>query len=149
MSLWWAKREQLDVHQVALIEDLPLVGSHAVVGPPGSGKTNVLLRRAQFVRMQEMPNVLVLTFTRALTEFVRTGCYAPDGREIFPPALITTLETWLRGLYRSHGLDLPDNNLPHGERRAALASGAIPLAGSGKVPRYDTLFVDEIGRAHV
>ena len=51
MSLWWAKKEQLDPHQVKLIEDLPLDGNHLVVGPPGSGKTNILLRRAQFARM--------------------------------------------------------------------------------------------------
>ena len=144
MSLWWAKREQLDEHQVALIEDLPLVGNHLVIGPPGSGKTNVLLRRAQFVRMQDMPNVLVLTFTRALAEFVRTGCYTPDGREIFPPTLISTVETWFRSLYRAHELDLPeDDGLPPEQRRARLAKGAIPLALSGKVPRYDALFVDE------
>lgn len=143
MSLWWAKREQLDKDQVKLIEDLPLVGGHLVVGPPGSGKTNVLLRRAQFVRMQGMPNVLVLTFTRALTEFVRTGCHTPDGREIFPPALISTFETWLRSLYRAHGLDLPNNGLPPDQRRAHIAAGAIPLAKTGTVPRYDALFVDE------
>ena len=70
MSLWWAKREQLDEYQLRLIEDLPLRQNHLVLGPPGSGKTNVLLRRAQFVRGQEMPNVLVVTFTRPLTEFI-------------------------------------------------------------------------------
>jgi hypothetical protein len=143
MSLWWVNRDQLDEHQVALIEELPLVGSHLIIGPPGSGKTNVLLRRAQFVRMQDMPNVLVLTFTRPLTEFVRTGCYTPDRREIFPPALISTFETWFRSLYRLHALELPDNELPREQRRAQLAAGAIPLASSGKVPRYDSLFVDE------
>ena len=70
MSLWWAKKEQLDEYQLALIEGLPLRESYLILGPPGSGKTNVLLRRAQFVRGQDMPNVLVLTFTRPLTEFL-------------------------------------------------------------------------------
>jgi superfamily I DNA/RNA helicase len=60
MSLWWARRDQLDEHQVELIENLPLRESHLVLGPPGSGKTNVLLRRAQFVRSQGMPNIWFL-----------------------------------------------------------------------------------------
>ena len=92
MSLWWAKRDQLDPHQVRLIEETDLNSDNLVVGPPGSGKTNILLRRAQFLRLQSRPNVVVLIFTRALTEFLRTGCNAPDGRELFPPDLITTFE---------------------------------------------------------
>jgi superfamily I DNA/RNA helicase len=80
MSLWWARKDQLDPAQLRLIEQLPLRESCLVLGPPGCGKTNVLLRRAQFVRSQEMPNVLVLAFTRALTEFIKTGCLDPQKR---------------------------------------------------------------------
>ena len=87
MSLWWVQKDQLDADQMALIEQLPLRDSVLILGPPGCGKTNVLLRRAQFVRGQNMPNVLVLTFTRSLTEFVRTGCMDAQGREIFPRGL--------------------------------------------------------------
>lgn len=75
MSLWWVQKADLDATQIDLIENLPLNESFLISGPPGSGKTNVLLRRAQFVRTQDMPNVLVLNFTRPLTEFVKTGCY--------------------------------------------------------------------------
>jgi predicted NACHT family NTPase len=125
MSLWWAKREQLDVHQLDLIENTPLSGNYLVVGPPGSGKTNVLLRRAQFVRTQNLPNILVLTFTRALTEFVRTGCYTPDGRNIFPDALVTTVESWIRSLYHHCGAELPvDQGII---RRGELYSRKKPL----------------------
>ncbi len=142
MSLWWANREQLDPHQVSLIEELPLLGNYLVTGPPGSGKTNVLLRRAQFVRLQEMPNILVLTFTRALAEFVRTGCYN-DGREIFPPALVTTLESWLRSIYKTYGLELPANQKDQNARRAEMAAGVLSVAQGGQLPRYDAIFVDE------
>ena len=54
MSLWWAKKNQLDAQQITLIEQLPLRENFLVLGPPGCGKTNVLLRRAQFVRGQKM-----------------------------------------------------------------------------------------------
>ena len=143
MSLWWARRDQLDVHQVQLIEDLSLRESHLVLGPPGSGKTNVLLRRAQFVRSQEMPNLLVLTFTRALTEFVKTGCFDEQGREIFPQALVSTLEAWIRWLYAEHEVALPPAQAKLPDWKAALAMGAVPLAANGRIPRYDAIFVDE------
>lgn len=147
MSLWWARREQLDEHQVRLIEDLPLYGRHLVLGPPGSGKTNVLLRRAQFVRSQDAPNVMVLTFTRALAEFIKTGCVDQQGREIFPLSLVSTLEAWLRDLYEQHHADLPTrpanpNDLSGWKR--ALAGGALEFAAQGRLPKYDALFVDEV-----
>src|ERR1700722_1176832 len=125
MSLWWARREQLDGQQVELIEDLPLRESHLVLGPPGSGKTNVLLRRAQFVRSQNMPNVLVLTFTRSLTEFVKTGCFDAQGREIFPQSLVTTIESWMRSLYGQHGKDLPEGTNGLLQWKATLAREAM------------------------
>ena len=143
MSLWWARRDQLDTEQIALIERLPLRQSFLILGPPGCGKTNVLLRRAQFVRGQNMPNVLVLTFTRSLTEFVRTGCMDDQGREIFPRNCVTTIESWLRSLYRRHQTDLPQpvDDLTEWKRR--LAAGAIQFSGTNRMPHYEALFVDE------
>ncbi len=107
-------------------------------------ESNVLLRRAQFVRSQEMPNVMVLTFTRSLTEFVRTGCYN-QGRQIFPPSLVSTLEGWIRSLYKAHNCDLPDRpdngNLSTWKR--TIASGASGFVAQNKVPQYDAIFIDE------
>jgi hypothetical protein len=143
MSLWWARKEQLDKYQLKLIEDMPLGESCLVLGPPGSGKTNVLLRRAQFVRSQEMPNVLVLAFTRPLTEFIKTGCLDAQGREIFPHSFVITIESWLRGLYSQHGEHLPEERANLIERKRILADGALAFHERGYLPRYDAIFVDE------
>lgn len=143
MSLWWVKKEQLDKFQLDLIENLPMGESFLITGPPGSGKTNVLLRRAQFVRSQGRANILVLSFTRPLTEFVKTGCYDSQRREIFPRSCVTTLETWLRWLYDQHGVDLPPQQASLVAWKRALADNARGLAGRKVVPRYDALFVDE------
>lgn len=143
MSLWWARRDQLDPHQVDLIENLPLRQNHLVLGPPGSGKTNVLLRRAQFVRTQGMPSVQVLTFTRPLTEFMKTGCYDANGREIFPPTLINTVESWCRNLYEEHQTALPKQQSNLVDYKRALAAGAAGFAAKGHLQRYDAIFVDE------
>lgn len=146
MSLWWAKRNQLDDAQVELIEDLTTDENHLVKGPPGSGKTNVLLRRAQFVRAEGMPRVMVLSFTRPLVEFVKTGCYNSSGKEIFPVSLVETVETWLRWIHSEHGEALPPR--PKGKDAFAvwkerLAVSAKKLASRGHLPKYETIFVDE------
>ena len=142
-TLWWTKKEQLDRHQIALIEKLPLRETFLILGPPGSGKTNVLLRRAQFVRGQDLPNVLVLTFTRPLTEFVKTGCFDAQRREIFPPSCVTTLEAWQRALYREHGVDRPGAASTLTEWKRQLALGAMGFRDQRRKPPYDALFVDE------
>jgi superfamily I DNA and RNA helicase len=142
-TLWWTKKEQLDRDQIGLIEKLPLRETFLILGPPGSGKTNVLLRRAQFVRGQNMPNVLVLTFTRPLTEFVKTGCFDAQGREIFPPNCVTTLESWQRTLYVQHRADRPGSAPTLMEWKRQLAAGAMGFRDQGRIPPYDALFIDE------
>src|ERR1700722_3982285 len=143
MSLWWIKREQLDKYQIERIERLPLRESFLILGPPGSGKTNVLVRRGQFVRGKGMPNVRVLTFTRPLTEFVRTGCSDAQGREIFPRNCVTTLESWQRSLYAQHKEPLPDYPGDLIQWKRNLAAGALGFRSKKRMPRYDALFIDE------
>ena len=90
-----------------------------------------------------MPNVLVLTFTRPLTEFVKTGCFDDQGREIFPVNCVSTMESWLRSLYGAHGKQLPNQAERFVDRKRTLARGAQSLASSNRIPIYDALFVDE------
>jgi superfamily I DNA/RNA helicase len=144
MSLWWAKKNQLDPKQLDLIENLPIDKDQLILGPPGSGKTNILLRRAQFVRPQGLARVLVLTFTRPLTEFIKTGCLDADGAELFPRNAVSTYAAWINSLYDSHDKERPSvsgTNLL--SNRAIIAKGALGLAQLGKFPLYDTLFIDE------
>lgn len=143
MTLWWASKDQLDVDQINLIEKIPICQNSVVLGPPGSGKTNVLLRRAQFVKTQGYPNVMVLTFTRALTEFIKTGCTDGQGRIVFPISSVNTVESWIRELYRKHDMDLPDYDKNMSVWKPRLAEGAMGFAGLNRFPKYDILFVDE------
>ena len=143
MSLWWAQRDNLDKNQVALIEDLPLrectcsrtawLWENECAAPPAHN----------LFGGQNLPNVLVLSFTRPLTEFIKTGCFDPQGREIFPPSCVSTLESWIRGLYAQHGATLPGDQGSLVGWKKALANGALGFAAEMKMPKYDTLFVDE------
>ena len=90
-----------------------------------------------------MPNVFVLTFTRSLTEFVKTGCIDAQGREIFPRNCVSTIESWLRSLYKRNQMELPESTGDFIERKRTLARGAIAFAKSNRMPLYDVLFVDE------
>lgn len=72
---WWRSKEELDVDQKKFIE-LPVYGKHSLVGPPGSGKTNLLLLRALFIAGTGEKNVLIITYTNALADFIRTGIAA-------------------------------------------------------------------------
>ncbi|MGP4673624.1 UvrD-helicase domain-containing protein [Agrobacterium salinitolerans] len=140
---WWVNKNQLDDDQLRLIEKLPIEGNYLVLGPPGSGKTNVLLRRAQFLRAQELPNIVILTFTRSLTEFLKTGCYNESGSEVFPPDLITTYESWIRSFYYGTGQAIPNSGGSFEDRKAELARGALAIVQSGTLPKYDAIFIDE------
>ena len=144
MSLWWVQKDDLDTDQLALIEELPLQENCLILGPPGSGKTNVLLRRAQFVRSQDITRVLVLGFTRSLTEFTKTGCLNFRGQELFPRECVVTIEEWIRSLYERHSVSLPNND---GDdlvtRKRRLAAGALGFLNRNYLPKYDILFVDE------
>ena len=88
-NTWWVKQDQLDQRQRAVI-DLPLSASHLILGPPGSGKTNLLLLRASQMVLSGKPNILVVVFTRTLREFLVTG----SSRYEFPADNIVTLSGW-------------------------------------------------------
>ena len=69
---WWRSKSELDDDQIAFIK-LPAKGRYSLIGPPGSGKTNLLLLRAQFIAGTGEKNVLIITYTKALADFIRTG----------------------------------------------------------------------------
>jgi superfamily I DNA/RNA helicase len=69
---WWVKQGQLDNHQKNVFT-LPIDKDHLVKGPPGSGKTNVLLLKAKQLIGSNIPNVVVVVHTRTLQEFIKSG----------------------------------------------------------------------------
>lgn len=69
---WWVKQGQLDEHQKKVFA-LSIKEDHLVKGPPGSGKTNLLLLRGKQLIGSKIPNVVVVVHTRTLQEFIRSG----------------------------------------------------------------------------
>lgn len=89
-SSWWRSKSELDADQTAFIT-LPPRGRYALIGPPGSGKTNLLLLRAQYVAGTGERNVLVLTYTNALADFIRTGISSAG---LISPNQVKTFHSW-------------------------------------------------------
>src|SRR5258706_20857 len=77
MDTWWRELRDLDADQRAVIA-LDAEGSFLVKGPPGSGKTNLLLLRANYLTNTEHSNLVIVVFNRTLCEFIRAGANRYD-----------------------------------------------------------------------
>ena len=69
---WWLDITALDEDQKNVIE-LPATGDYLILGPPGSGKTNLLLLRAEYLIGTGKPNLFVLMYNEPLHDFVVRG----------------------------------------------------------------------------
>jgi|SRR6185312_6455662 len=82
---WWIGEDQLDDEQKDVI-GLPLDSSFLVMGPPGCGKTNLLLLRGNYMVFGGYPNIAIVVFTRSLQEFIASG----GAQYAFPASKIMT-----------------------------------------------------------
>lgn len=141
-SSWWRSKNELDDDQKAFIQ-LPPHGRYSLVGPPGSGKTNLLLLRAQFIAGMGEKNVLIVTYTKALADFIRTGISATG---LISPTQVKTYHSWAS----SHILEnlgqsaLPKNAEFDDATRPAILE-KVREANSKLLTKklYSAIFVDE------
>jgi len=140
---WWTKAEQLDSQQAHIIDKVGVDESFLVTGGPGSGKTNILLLRAQYLFLKRFKNVAVLTVGRSLTEFIRTGVAAKQVLEIDH---ISTHRQWSLDLIRQYRPSLVSEamqgDFPTSSTRCAEILSEI--AGELGFERYQAILVDEV-----
>lgn len=135
---WWVKPEELDEDQRAVIS-LPLEGSHLVTGPPGSGKTNLLLLRANYMTLAGQPNIMVVVFTRTLQEFIVAACH----QYAFPASKVRTCRRWQQDFLREYGVktEPPDD---FDEQRQYFVDELGQLIEKKKLSNvYDAILLDE------
>jgi superfamily I DNA and RNA helicase len=97
---WWVDPSQLDDDQKQVVA-LPPDRDHLITGPPGSGKTNLLLLKATEIVRMGKPNVLILVFTRTLREFVASGV----SHYAFGAEKIKTFAGWTSQFLREEGVE--------------------------------------------
>jgi superfamily I DNA and RNA helicase len=138
---WWLDPGELDEEQEKAIA-LPADGDYLLIGPPGSGKTNLLLLRAKYLSMVQRPNWVVLIFTRSLRDFVAIGS---EKYELDPGKILTVMKFFQR-LLEEHGYDTGSLPEDFENRRLAVASelGKILDAKPGLAKHLECVLVDEI-----
>src|SRR5687767_2162771 len=102
MSTWWLGESELKDEQKDVIEIAPTT-SFLLLGPPGSGKTNILLLRANYLHLSNMPNLAVIVFTKTLQKFIAMGADRYD----FPVGKVVTSRKWQQDLLSRYGVTVP------------------------------------------
>lgn len=135
---WWVGQDELDDDQKKIIA-LPESESALVTGPPGSGKTNLLLLRANYLYLSGLKNIVVVTFTRSLCEFIASGAFEYE----FPSSKIVTNREWQNDFLHQYGAHLePTKDFE--KDRQAFALRVKEVADNNNLGNiYDAILLDE------
>lgn len=135
---WWVNPSQLDDDQKAIVK-LSGSGSYLIQGPPGSGKTNLLLLRAQYLVRSGKPDVLILVFNKTLQYFLSSGC----DNYGFSENKIKTCSFWMHEFLRERSID-PPNYRNFMKQRLALTKMVSDIINSENLDNiYDAILIDE------
>ena len=135
---WWISEGQLDADQQEVVS-LGLDKSFLISGPPGSGKTNLLLLRAKYLTLAGHSNLQIVLFTRALREFIASGAekYAISAGQVR-----TSHNFWSHLLYE-YGEARPTEQSFEDQRRA-LVEAVTKIVSREKLNNiYDAILLDE------
>lgn len=142
MQNWLVPRTDLTPEQLRAVE-LSADEHRLIFGGPGSGKTQILLHRADYLRdwLNTPPERFrIFVFTNALKQYIQSAMALLD----LPEENILTFDDWCRKFYTANiSPRLPwdrENKSPDyaGVRREVLAK-----LRSGAGPFYDFVLVDE------
>lgn len=139
---WWTDQSDLDEEQLRFV-DCPPDGKYLLVGPPGSGKTNLLLLRAKYFYGAGLKNILFLTFTNDLCSFIRTGI---GSKGYLPEDLVSTYHSWAAKHVRDilGPKEIADLGGYTDESRDKLLELTIKASNKSVTKKlYDMILVDE------
>jgi superfamily I DNA/RNA helicase len=135
---WWRDAKELRDEQRAIVV-LPRERSHLVTGPPGSGKTNLLLLRANYLYLAGHKNILVLVLTRTLQEFIAAG----GANYKFPVQKVKTTRRWQLDFLREHNESV-DVSGTFDEQRSRIIEKINSVVDNRHLGQlYDTILIDE------
>lgn len=135
---WWKDLGQLDEDQTKVIS-LGDDKDHLVVGPPGCGKTNLLLLRATYLHKKGTKNIKVLAFGRVLKEFISSGTIHYP----FAPDKVQTFMRWAYEVLSANGASLEEED-DFDKIRESMFAKLAEIAAEGKLENvYDVILLDE------
>ncbi len=138
---WWIDENELLDEQIKVLEE-DLDSDIILKGPPGSGKTNLLLLRANhLVLASPDAEFYIICYTSLLQNFVRTGA----GLYSFPENRIITQRKLLEQVLGDHDFLPPRvDGESYAERDTAIKLAMAELMSSGNGQNsYPVIFIDE------
>lgn len=135
---WWIKPDQLDDDQRKIIT-LPTNKSYLIKGPPGSGKTNLLLLRANYLVKSRYPNIIINVFTRNLKEFMLAGA----SEYAFSSDKIMTSCQWMLGICRDYGIDINMDCEFEELRNKLIVHTKKIFENHNNIPMFEVILLDE------
>lgn len=142
--MWLVPRSELTPEQLRAIE-LPHTQHQVILGAPGSGKTQILLHRADELRRRlRVPDgrFRILVYTNVLKTYIRSALDLLG----LPLSTVTTFDDWCKSFYEQYvsqripwdrGNDRPDFEAIRETVAQKITAIAINL------PLYDFVLVDE------
>lgn len=138
-NTWWKDPSELVAEQGDIL-DLPLDQSLLIKGPPGSGKTNLLLLRANHLFLGDIANLYIVVFGSVLRDFIQLG----GGHYKFPSEKIITHTNLFNQILREHDVYLDTANMDLMEARKVKATALLELIKDGRLGQiYEALLLDE------
>jgi superfamily I DNA/RNA helicase len=140
MTEWWVDDSEIKGKQSEVL-DVDLDRDVGVFGPPGSGKTNLMMLRANHLHIASNPEFYVVTYTSLLAKFIRRGA----NRYSFPANKVITQTKLFENVLGDHGKNLERID---GEKfkdyQARLFAEISLLMEAGEAKHaFPALFIDE------
>ncbi|WP_418124443.1 UvrD-helicase domain-containing protein [Variovorax sp. 160MFSha2.1] len=136
---FWVNDKQLDAEQGMAIQGQKEDASFLLRGPAGSGKTNVLLLRARWLKFKKLSHIRIVVFTSSLKTFMQEGCVQYG---IEPECVVTGMQ-FFRDLLVEYHVEFEKTG-DFEEDRVLLAGKVKALIESQNVPDiYQAILVDE------
>lgn len=143
MQNWLVHRSELTPEQLRAVE-LNSEEHRVIFGAPGSGKTQILLHRAAYLR--ELEDVSddrfrIFVFTKVLKKYIQSAMELLD----LPEESILTFDDWCQSYYKANiGARLPWNALAKAPDYPAIHRAVRDhLVCLSSPPIYDFVLVDE------
>lgn len=139
-KVWWVKRDQLDAAQLEVIDYAGKGRGFVVLGPPGAGKTNLLMLAAATMKTRGYDNSKVVVFTGTLRDFIARGLstYKLDDDAV------TSLTQVAWTITRDHGDRLPSGGNFQDLQSAWRSHFSDYIkAGTEEQRVFDSLLIDE------
>ena len=135
---WILSQRELSPDQKKAVE-LPLEQNQLIIGPPGSGKTQILVHRAYYLCKKyaaQTPDFRIFVFTNSLKKYIKDGI---DWMGL-PEKKVMTFDSWCREYHTQHiSASLPRGDSKYDEIRQAVLNHTKTM----RLPLYDFVMVDE------